>query len=169
MEDHSDFLMNVFLCCYTEEEYTVYNEMLYEWENRPVTSDNLFYAHKRRKEFLANRVTIPGWDDPLEKTTKTTNEKGKECIIGIGQNYMLFFGDNDLRGQQVLNPVKGNVYYKSEGKEYNSPFEINLQSYMSFFSINSNEDDIKKEVKKHNEKLDHLNRTLERIANQKEL
>lgn len=114
MEDHSDFLMNVFLCCYTEEEYTVYNEMLYEWESRPVTSDNLFYAHKRRKEFLANRVTIPGLDDPLEKTTKTTNEKGKECIAMEERKYSAF--------QKLIDTMRENNY------DYLKDYQIAIQN-----------------------------------------
>lgn len=95
-------------------------------------------------------------------------QKGKECVIGIGQHYDLFIGSNDIRGQEDLVPAKGIIKYRSCGQEYESVFHIDLKNYMTFFSVTSNEEKIQTELKNQNDKLERIGRSLVRIADQYE-
>lgn len=93
-------------------------------------------------------------------------QKGKECVIGIGQHYDIFFGGNDIRGQENLAPAKGTIRFSSGEKVYSNAFCIDLKNYMSFFSVQSEEEDLLVELKKQNEKLDLISKSLAKMANQ---
>ena len=153
----------------------------YAEDNKPYITTELIYE---KRNFYGLRFTNHGrriaenvridldsqFVDCLQEDFKREieNQKGKECFIGIGQHYELFFANSGIRGKEKLMPAKGSVTYKNAGKEYKNIFEIDLKNYMSFFSVNSEEEDIKQELKKQNAHLDRISKALARIANQNE-
>ena len=63
-------------------------------------------------------------------------QKGKECVIGVGQHYDLFIGSNKLRENTSWEPITGKISYQANGLSYESEIYIDLENYMTFFSIN---------------------------------
>ncbi|MBQ9300458.1 MAG: hypothetical protein IJ214_08100 [Clostridia bacterium] len=151
----------------------------FEENNQPYITTELIY--EKRSFFglrftnhgakIAEHVTIdfdPQFVACLKESFKKLIEeqKGKECVIGIGQHYDIFFGKNDIRGQEDLMPAKGVIKFKSGNKEYQNAFEIGLNNYMTIFSVNTEEEDIRNELRAQNDKLEKLNTTLLRLAAQ---
>ena len=95
-------------------------------------------------------------------------QNGKECFIGIGQHYDLFFANTEIRDQANLVPAKGEVTYKSSGKEYNNIFEFDLNKYMSFFSVKSEGEEIREELNNQKIILEKINKSIIQIAKQDE-
>ena len=86
--------------------------------------------------------------------------KGKECVIGVGQHYDLILSNNELRGKEDLVPAKGVVTYQCYGRKFSDTFSIDLLNYMTFYSVNS-EEDLLKAIKEHNLELKHIRVALE--------
>lgn len=97
----------------------------------------------------ANRVKIVFSSDFIdsiqEENMKSILQKqgDKECIIGIGQHYKLFFGTNNYRKNPNKIPAKGYIIYYGNNKEYRSDFYIDLENYATFYSVNGEHDDWK--------------------------
>ena len=128
----------------------------YEEGNRPYIEAELHYVRKafyiirfvNHGRFTAKHVSI-NLDEAFinslpEIKFKQCLEKqrGKECIIGVGQHYDLYIGSNKLRGNSDWRPITGEIKYQSNGKSYTSPLYIDLENHMTFFSTNTDRDDI---------------------------
>lgn len=147
----------------------------YEEENRPYVEVELHYerhliyslrfvnhgkqtAQRFRVDFnheFTESLPEPSFRRNIEK------QKGKECIIGVGQHYDLFIGSNKLREITSWVPIKGRITYQSNGNLYESDIFIDLENYMTFFSINEDN-------REHKEWMDVLrenNKTLTQINN----
>lgn len=73
---------------------------------------------------------------------------GKECIIGVGQHYDVFFGSTNYRRNPNICAATGVVHYQSNGQEYLSEFYIDLENYATIFSIESEQEDIQRKIDK---------------------
>lgn len=147
----------------------------YEEENRPYVEVELHYerhliyslrfvnhgkqtAQRFRVDFnheFTESLPEPSFRRNIEK------QKGKECIIGVGQHYDLFIGSYKLREITSWVPIKGRITYQSNGNLYESDIFIDLENYMTFFSINEDN-------REHKEWMDVLrenNKTLTQINN----
>ena len=115
---------------------------------------------------------MKGLQFPLEKKKGLFSEpllekqKGKECIIGVGQHYDLYIGSNKLRGNSNWSPVTGEIKYQSNGKSYTSPLYIDLENYMTFFSSNTDHDDILKAINDNTKALLEIGNILNQNAKQ---
>lgn len=147
----------------------------YEEENRPYVEVELHYerhlfyslrfvnhgkqtAQRFRVDF--NHEFIESLPEPFFRRN-IEKQKGKECIIGVGQHYDLFIGSNKLREITSWVPIKGRITYQSNGNLYESDIFIDLENYMTFFSINEDN-------REHKEWMDVLrenNKTLAQINN----
>ncbi len=72
--------------------------------------------------------------------------KGKECIIGVGQHYDLFIGSNKLRGNPDMKPITGTIEYESQGNHYKSDIFVDLEHYMTFFSLTTYDEELLKSI-----------------------
>lgn len=86
--------------------------------------------------------------------------KDKECIIGVGQYYDLFIGSNKLRKNSNWKPLSGNIEYKSFGNIYKSDIFVDLEHYMTFFSFNTEEEELLKSINKINKELNGIKKSL---------
>ena len=67
LQEHSDYVMNVFLCCYREEEYKAYSELMFGEKSVSPLGEGHLFADRKNKEFLGSRSVVPGlWDEPPE-------------------------------------------------------------------------------------------------------
>lgn len=86
--------------------------------------------------------------------------RGKECIIGVGQHYDLFIGSNQLRDNLNMLPLTGTIEYEAQGIKYKSDLFVDLEQYMTFFSVTTDEEDLHKSIKAIGDQLKSINRTL---------
>ena len=90
-------------------------------------------------------------------------QRGKTCIIGIGQHYDVFIGSNKYRDNTNKVPAKGVVQYISDGYPYETEFDIDLENYATIFSVNSEQEDLTNEIKKQTSALKEIKRELKEI------
>lgn len=150
----------------------------YEEENRPYITAELIYERKtfyglrfsNHGKRLANHVAIQLEQtfidsiDELSFKKALERSQGKECIIGIGQHYDLYFGSNEFRAKVEKKPLAGVVTYQDSGHHYSEEFCIDFESYATFYSINTDTDDFLKEIKSQTKALKEISETLDEIA-----
>lgn len=147
--------------------------------NRPIVSVEIVYL---RRVFWALRFTNHGTQtafntkiildsDFIEslseprflKIVKDNNNKIR--TIGINQSYDLFIGDNDFRKRDSQVPIKGQIIYRGiNDSVYAEDFEIETQNYATFFSINSDSEDLMEKLKEQNGELKKISSSLQLLA-----
>lgn len=87
---------------------------------------------------------------------------GKECIIGVGQHYDVFFGSaSHYRNNPNQVAATGIVHYQSNGTEYQSEFYVDLENYAAIFSIVSEQEDMQRKIDRLISELTGIRETLE--------
>lgn len=76
-----------------------------------------------------------------------SKQKDKKCIIGVGQHFDLCIGGNELRGNPNVVPATGAITYQSNGETYSSDIYVDLGNYMTFFSWDTEHEDLMKILK----------------------
>ena len=90
-------------------------------------------------------------------------QNGKKCIIGAGQYYDLFFGSNKYRENPNKIAASGIIRYTCDGIEYTSDFGIDLENYAIIYSVNSEQEDIKKEMSKQTAELKKISQAIQQL------
>ena len=147
--------------------------------NRPIVSVEIVYL---RRVFWALRFTnhgtqtafnakiilnsdfIESLNEPkYQEVVKSNN--GKIRTIGINQSYDLFIGADSFRTRDAQIPIKGQVIYRGiNDSVYAEDFEIETQNYATFFSVNTDNDDLMEKLKEQNKELKHINYSLSLLA-----
>ena len=157
----------VFICYFNycsakaSREQTAEMKRQYDKENRPYITTELIYEKKAfyglrltnhgkrtanhvkiqfEEEFLIS-IVEPDFRALLEK------QKGRECIIGIGQHHDMYFGTNKFRDNPNKIALSGSITYTDSTEIYCDDFLIDFEKYTTFFSVNSDADDFLKEMK----------------------
>jgi hypothetical protein len=159
-------------------EQTMELKHQYDAENRPYITYELIYEKRtffgirfsNHGKRIANHVIIQldqGFLDSLNEPNIQhilEEQKGRECIIGIGQHYDLYFGTNKYRGNKNKVLLSGYISYSDGTKQYKDDFAINTEKYAVFFSVNSDSDDFLSAIKTQNDKLEKISRSLSVFA-----
>lgn len=90
-------------------------------------------------------------------------QRGKTCIIGIGQHYDVFIGSNEYRRNPHKVPAKGVVKYVSDGQPYETEFVVHLENYVTIFSVNSVQEDLANKIMKQTSVLKEIKGELKEI------
>ena len=163
----------IFICWANIKSANASKEQLKEMQrqyaesNRPLVELELHYMRKtwyvarfiNRGNLTAQHVKInleQSFVDSLPEEvfrTELEKQKGKECIIGVGQHYDLFIGSNSLRENPNMKPLTGTIEYEARGRVYKSEVYVDLEHYMTFFSATTDEDDLLKSVKSISDEL----------------
>lgn len=177
-------LATIFICYFNygstkaSREQAAEMRRQYEEENRPYITVELIYERKafyglrfsNHGKRLADHVRIqldqafvdslnePSFRATLERT------KGKECIIGIGQHYDLYFGTNKFRENTEKSALSGQVTYQDGSRTYTEAFSIDFDSYATFFSVNSAADDFVKEMRAQTKELKGIKEALQQLV-----
>ena len=177
-------LATIFICYFNygstkaSREQAAEMRRKYEEENRPYITVELIYERKafyglrfsNHGKRLADHVRIqldqafvdslnePSFRATLERT------KGKECIIGIGQHYDLYFGTNKFRENTEKSALSGQVTYQDGSRTYTEAFSIDFDSYATFFSVNSAADDFLKEMRAQTKELKGIKEALQQLV-----
>ena len=93
------------------------------------------------------------------------DNNGKIKTIGINQSYDLFIGANSFRNRDAQVPIKGIIHYWGiDNSEYKEDFIIETQNYATFFTVNTDNDDLMEKLKEQNEELKNINYSLALLA-----
>lgn len=136
--------------------------------NRPIVTVEIVYL---KRAFWALRFTNHGTQtafntkiqldesfiDSIPEPTYQRllrNDNGKVRTIGVNQHYDLFFGSNQYRDAVDKTPIRGRVIYKGWNESvYAEDFEIETQNYATFFSVNSDIEDLMKKIQEQTKEL----------------
>lgn len=177
-------LATIFICYFNygstkaSREQAAEMRRQYEEENRPYITVELIYERKafyglrfsNHGKRLADHVRIQldqafvdGLNEPSFRAT-LERTKGKECIIGIGQHYDLYFGTNKFRENTEKSALSGQVTYQDGSRTYTEAFSIDFDSYATFFSMNSAADDFLKEMRAQTKELKGIKEALQQLV-----
>ena len=154
----------------------------YEEENRPCSEVEFLYEKRafyglrfiNHGKQTAQHVIIQLDNSFLDSLTESNfarmlrDQVGKECVIGVGQHYDLFFGTQEYRSNPNKVPATGKIFYQSNGNEYTSDFCVNMENYATIFSVHSEQEDIKEALKKQAKELEGIKRVLQSALTIKE-
>lgn len=113
---------------------------------------------KLSQDFIENLDEKP-WRGEVKK------QEGKECIIGVGQHYDLFFGDNNYLHRDIRKPATGLIEYESGGKVYTDEFMIDLERYMTIYSVTTDDEKLRKLIHEQNIELKGIKKQIEKMKN----
>lgn len=145
--------------------------------NRPLLSVEIVYL---RKAFFALRFTNNGnqtafntffdinqdfIDNISESKFKELLENDKDKIrnIGVGQYYDLFFGTTKYLKQVKKVPIVGRMHYRGVNHSiYAEDFKIEPEKYAPFLTVDTDMDDLIKELKQQTNAIKQLTKAIER-------
>lgn len=90
-------------------------------------------------------------------------QKGRECILGVGHKYDLFFGSNRYLKNTDKALITGTISYKNGLKSYVESFSIDGAKYSTFFDPNSDMGDLVKRIESQEKELRKIANTLDKI------
>lgn len=146
----------------------------FEENNRPHIEVEFIYVKRsfyglrfiNNGNVLAKNVKIKlssDFVDTLEPSMKEILQKqeGKSCIIGA---HDLYFGTNEYLKNDRKIAANGEITYYAGGKEYEESFSIDLENYMTLFSVNSEHEDLLNIIKKQNSILTELKNSIDNVS-----
>lgn len=97
-----------------------------------------------------------------------TEQYGKESIIGVGQYYDVFIGGNEYVKSTEKLPIIGEMSYcydVTDGiiKKYDENINIDINNYMTIFSVDSDEEKLRGLLKEQNDILSDISKELRAI------
>ena len=110
-----------------------------------------------KQEFVDSIPRIPSFDSGLSTL------KEREFTLGIGQSYDIYFGGKEFRNNLNKVPIEGTITYSDAKKSYSEKFYIDFEKYATFFSVDSETDDLIDILKKQNNELSAIRSELEQV------
>ena len=150
-------------------------------ENRPIIEAELHYEgrhmyvlrFRNHGKQTAQHVKIclsPEFIDSLDGPIKPLlqKQKGRECIIGVGQYHDLYIGSNEIRTNSHIKPISGDVFYEGCQNAYSSNFFIDIENYMTFFSSTTADDKMLRAIQDNAAELKGIHQELHLLQSQRE-
>ena len=166
-----------FMSAKASKEQLIEMQKQFEENNRPyVEVEFIFVKHAiyglrfiNNGNIAAKNVKIKlssDFIDNLEISMKEMLKKqeGKSCIIGAHKNYDLYLGTCKYLKENCKVPANGKITYFANGKKYEEQFSVDLENYMTIFSVNSDYEDMLEIIKKQNFVLKELKKTADNLS-----
>lgn len=109
-----------------------------------------------REEFIDSLT-----NDSFRKSIRSLS--GKECLLGIGQSYDIFFGGSEFRENSNKLPIEGTILYSDEFDNYEEEFFIDFNNYPPIFTIETGAEKIYKELKKQTAQMERIRLELRKL------
>lgn len=106
-----------------------------------------------RQEFIDSLANSP-FADSLRRISKN------ECVLGVNQSIDVFFGGDDFRKNTSKLPIEGEIIYTDTIAEYSERFLIDFNSYPPIFTVNTDAEDIREEMKKQTKEMESLRKEI---------
>lgn len=91
-------------------------------------------------------------------------EEGKHCFIGVNQHYDLYFGTPEYKDIEHKVPASGTITYFSNNKKYEEKFSLDIENYMTTFSVNTDFEDLLECIKKQNTILKDIKTSVDLVS-----
>ena len=113
----------------------------------------------KRVKIVLNKEFIDSLNNSsyTERLSKISNN---ECVLGVNQSIDIYFGGNEFRDNTEKMPIEGDVIYYDGIGEYCEHFIIDFNSYPPIFTVDSELEDIRKEIKNQTRSLEQLRREM---------
>ena len=176
-------IATIFICWANFKSAKVSKEQLIEMQkqfeenNRPYVEVELIFVKRafyglrfiNNGNVVAKNVSIKLSSDFIESLEISMKEmlikqEGKKCIIGEHQSYDLFFGTCEYLKKNCKVPANGKITYFANGKEYEEHFSVDLENYMTIFSVNSDYEDMLEIIKKQNSILKEIKQSVDNLG-----
>lgn len=176
-------IATIFICLANFKSAKVSKEQLIEMQkqfeenNRPYVEVEFIFVKRafyglrfiNNGNIVAKNVSIKlssDFIDSLEISMKELLKKqeGKKCIIGAHQSYDLYLGTCKYLKKNGKVPANGKITYFANGEEYEEHFSVDLENYMTIFSVNSDYEDMLETIKEQNSILIELRRTVDNLS-----
>lgn len=118
-----------------------------------------FTNHGRR---VAKNVRISFTEDFIQSLNEPrfANSLNKvsmnECVLGVGQSIDIYFGGNEFRENTNKLPIEGEIIYADDLGKYVEYFMIDFNKYPPIFTVDTELEDIRQEIKKQTHELEKL-------------
>lgn len=109
-----------------------------------------------REEFIDSLT-----NDSFRKSIRSLS--GKECLLGIGQSYDIFFGGSEFRENSNKLPIEGTILYSDEFDNYEEEFFIDFNNYPPIFTVETGAEKIYKELKKQTAQMERIRLELRKL------
>lgn len=106
-----------------------------------------------RNDFIQS-LTSPQFKDQLGRISKN------ECVLGLNQSIDIFFGGSEFRENTNKLPIEGDVIYSDDLGEYSEHFVIDFNSYPPIFTVDSEIEDVRQEMKKQTAEMEKLRKEI---------
>ena len=103
------------------------------------------------KDFIQS-LNEPKFADSLNRVSMN------ECVLGVNQSIDIYFGGNEFRENSNKLPIEGEIIYEDNLGKYVESFMIDFNSYPPIFTVDSELEDIRKEIKKQTLELQKLHK-----------
>ncbi len=176
-------IATIFICWANFKSAKVSKEQLIEMQkqfeenNRPYVEVEFIFVKRtfyglrfiNNGNVVAKNVSIKlsaDFIDSLETPIKEIlmKQEEKKCIIGVHQCYDLYFATSEYLKRNCNIPARGRISYFANGKEYEEDFSIDLENYMTIFSVNSDYEDMIEIVKKQNSLLSGIKKSIDNLS-----
>lgn len=117
-----------------------------------------FINHGKR---VAKNVSIKFKPDFLETIpekfrNQLQKQKNRTFILGNEQSYDIYFGNNEYRKSETIVSIEGTITYEDYKSKYCEPLYVDFSNYATFFSVNSDTEDLIKAIKRQTETIEQL-------------
>lgn len=107
---------------------------------------------------FTDSLAEPSFVDQLKQLS------GKQYVLGINQSYTIYFGSNKFRGNLNMVPLNGKLVYEDYVSKYSEPFSVDLTTYATIFSTDTEWDDLMKFLKNQQQSIEKMSNALNCIA-----
>ena len=90
-------------------------------------------------------------------------EIDRKCVIGVDKYHDIYIGTVKIKGNSSIKELSGTVTYEYDGKQYMEDFSIDVANQMTFFSVDTIQDEILDICKENNKEIARIAAELERI------
>ena len=99
---------------------------------------------------------------PEENFRRIVNDEVKKIrTIGVNQHYDIFFGGEGFRAMNKGTPITGRVSYRGTPDAiFADDFRIEISDYATFYSVDSELDEIKNALKEQTEELERIRQSI---------
>ncbi len=99
-----------------------------------------------------------------EIKTRLCRIANNECVLGVNQSIDIYFGGKAFRENTTKLPIEGDIIYHDDIGKYSEHFIIDFNSYPPIFTVDSELEDIRKEIKNQTSELKRLNREMSTLC-----
>lgn len=89
--------------------------------------------------------------------------KDKECLLGIGQSFDIYLGGNAFSENANKLPIEGTISYSDENGSYEHDFYIDFNNYPSIFTVDTDAEEIREEIKRQTTELKQIRMELHKL------